>query len=129
MEKPVKVILLLFFIFFAILFIWATYRPVYDNFFLSYSCSEEKRMKELSINGIIKRKYIDSAEHGFRTLSILIDRKTTYNFHVFYGQDSILWLKTKVNDSVSKQLNTTRFFIYRNCIVDTLDIYYPCNNR
>ncbi|OOQ56838.1 hypothetical protein [Mucilaginibacter pedocola] len=89
------------------------YKSLYRSFYMSDKCQLEAEARDLSLQGVVIKKYIDSANHQYRTIEI--ERKWFNDVFYFHNlEDSLLWKTVRVNDSINKQPNSLTYYLIRN---------------
>jgi len=87
----------------------------------SYDCQDEKDFKSQGYTYIIKSKFLDSADHGFRTLELY--NKSGYNSFILVRDTSGFYEYVDAGDTISKKKNSNylvvngkrKFTIYFGC--------------
>jgi len=95
---------IIFFLFIAIIIIFIikiAYGSLYDEAFSSYECWCQRKTKELQFVGLIKNKFVDSSNHNINAIEIINNGRSDF-VHFPYLEESDLWNRIKVNDSIKK---------------------------
>jgi hypothetical protein len=118
-------ILILFVGIIMALIIKIAYKSFYNEAFSSHECWSQIKTKELEFDGLVKNKFVDSNNHNINAIEI--DSKGQFGFvHFPYPEESDLWDKIKVNDSIKKSENNLNFLIKDSLKWDTIIVKYNC---
>ena len=125
MNKTTKILLFCFLLLGIILFVGVIFKSLYSELFLSHVCWAERNAKEMQFNGVIKNKSIDTHNHNNKAISV-INNDGVSEIQFVDNEDSILWKKIMINDSIIKVKNSLIYYLKRGAQIDTINIKYDC---
>lgn len=102
------------------------YKSFYDEFFLSQACWEKVQTEDEEYSGLVKSKFIDYDNHGLNAITI-IEHGQVYLLHFPYDEQSEIWEKVKVGDSITKNKNSLNYYLKSGVKKDTILVVYDCS--
>jgi hypothetical protein len=101
------------------------YKGFYTEAFSSHECWSQIKTKELVFDGLIKNKFVDSNNHNINAIEIAGNGRSVF-VHFPYTEESDLWDKIKINDSIKKCENSLNFLSKDGLKWDTILVKYNC---
>jgi len=98
----------------------------WDEISLSSNCYDKKQLMKTVHNGVVKRKYIDSVNHGAPAIDIL-EYNSTIEFQVSGDYYAQLWKSVAVGDTIIKKQGTLTFILLNKQKRDTINIPIFCS--
>ena len=125
MNKTTKIVLSCFLIVGVIILLRVTFNSFYSELFLSQACWAKRNAEKMQFKGRIESKFIDTHNHDNKTISVIKDNKVS-EIQFVDNEDSVLWRKIIVNDSIMKEKNSLIYYLKQGAQIDTIDIKYNC---
>jgi len=94
-------------------------------------CEENKSFKDLNFNGVLNKKYRDSANHLYKTINI---NKTVTDLSdnriILDLERGVFFNEINIGDSIVKPQGTLEVLVYRknSSVVDTFNLHFGCED-
>jgi hypothetical protein len=110
-----------------LVYIIINYKSIYAYWFKGKICSLEMEAKEIELNGLVIDKFYDSDNHNLKTIKVRNNGRID-KVYLIDNEDSLLWAKVNVNDSIKKAENSLIYYLKSVNKRDTIKIKYNCKN-
>ena len=111
-----------------LIYIAVNYRSIYVYWFRGEKCALELKARDLKIDGIISEKFNDTNNHNYYTIKV-VNKEKIDKIYFNDVEDSLLWKKMKVKDSIKKEENSLTYYLHNGNIRNTIRIKYNCKNQ
>ncbi len=110
-----------------LIYLAVNYKSIYAYWFKGEKCALEVKARDLKLNGIISEKFNDTNNHNYNTIKV-VNKEEVDKIYLNDVEDSLLWKKIKVKDSIKKEENSLTYYLNNGNIRDTIQLKYNCKN-